>query len=185
MAVLQAARAYVLGLPIDSAHSWGLNRAIFYAAAKRGFKGGGGTSGSGSASSTSRGHSGSKGQKRVGVNDYFLGDEAAYRDDDSSSEQPVFVIGGKPQTEDNFQRQIESRFQETPFEDAWKEALDYVGKFDRSVLESGSRFYSDVYRPRRDELSGKWSRAKPIREPGSGKQLSSTGAGKMSRKTRG
>jgi len=38
MAVLQAARANVLGLPEDSAYSWGLDRAIFYAAAKRGFK---------------------------------------------------------------------------------------------------------------------------------------------------
>ena len=38
MAVLQAARALVLGLPESQAKSWGLNRAIFYAAAKRGFK---------------------------------------------------------------------------------------------------------------------------------------------------
>ncbi len=38
MALLQAARAFVLGLPIESAKSFGLNRAIFYAAAKRGFK---------------------------------------------------------------------------------------------------------------------------------------------------
>lgn len=41
MATLQAARAFVLGMAIDSARSFGLNRAIFYAAAKRGFKGGG------------------------------------------------------------------------------------------------------------------------------------------------
>src|SRR5579875_2525433 len=39
MSILQAARAEALGLPHDSALSWGLNRAIFYAAAKRGFKG--------------------------------------------------------------------------------------------------------------------------------------------------
>lgn len=32
----------MLGLPIASAKSWGLNRAIYYAAAKRGFKGSGG-----------------------------------------------------------------------------------------------------------------------------------------------
>ena len=38
MAVLQAARALCLGLSEDSSKSWGLNRAIFYAAAKRGFK---------------------------------------------------------------------------------------------------------------------------------------------------
>lgn len=38
MATLQAARAYVLGKPIETAKSFGLNRAIFYAAAKKGFK---------------------------------------------------------------------------------------------------------------------------------------------------
>ncbi len=39
MALLQAARAHVLGYPLDEAKSFGLNRAIFYAAAKKGFKG--------------------------------------------------------------------------------------------------------------------------------------------------
>jgi hypothetical protein len=38
MATLQAARAYVLGYSLEEAKSFGLNRAIFYAAAKRGFK---------------------------------------------------------------------------------------------------------------------------------------------------
>src|SRR6266516_4110898 len=43
MALLQAARATALGYPLDEAESFGLNRAIFYAAAKRGFKGGTGS----------------------------------------------------------------------------------------------------------------------------------------------
>ena len=38
MATLQAARAYILGKSLNSAKSFGLNRAIFYAAAKKGFK---------------------------------------------------------------------------------------------------------------------------------------------------
>ena len=38
MAILQAARAMELGFSETRAKSWGLNRAIFYAAAKRGFK---------------------------------------------------------------------------------------------------------------------------------------------------
>jgi len=42
MATLQAARAHLLGLKLEEAYSWGLNKAIFYAAAKRGFKGGSG-----------------------------------------------------------------------------------------------------------------------------------------------
>ena len=40
MATLQAGRAKAVGLTTDEAKSFGLNRAIFYAAAKRGFKGG-------------------------------------------------------------------------------------------------------------------------------------------------
>src|SRR5258706_16187553 len=40
MALLQAARAKALGYSLDEAQSFGLNRAIFYAAAKRGFRGG-------------------------------------------------------------------------------------------------------------------------------------------------
>jgi len=37
MATLQAARAFLLGLILELAKSWGLNRVIFCAAAKRGF----------------------------------------------------------------------------------------------------------------------------------------------------
>ncbi len=66
MSLLQAARAYVLGLPLESAHSWGLNRAIFIAAAKRGFKGGGG----------GRGTASGVGSKRAAT--YFLGDDMAF-----------------------------------------------------------------------------------------------------------
>ncbi len=40
MALLQAARATALGYRPDEAESFGLNRANFYATAKRGFKGG-------------------------------------------------------------------------------------------------------------------------------------------------
>src|SRR3989442_12894480 len=40
MAPLQAARAKTLGLPTASAKSWGLKRAIYYAAANRGSQGG-------------------------------------------------------------------------------------------------------------------------------------------------
>ncbi len=37
MATLQAARAFLLGLLLELAKSWGLNRVIFCAAVKRGF----------------------------------------------------------------------------------------------------------------------------------------------------
>jgi len=65
MATLQAARAKALGLPVASAKSWGLNRAIYYAAAKRGFKGGKGPA---------------KPKKyTASFGEFYLGDDKAYQ----------------------------------------------------------------------------------------------------------
>jgi len=72
MATLQAARAHVLGLPLESAYSWGLNRSIFYAAAKRGFAGGAATSAGGKSGSSSR-----DGPSDV----YYLGEDMAFKSD--------------------------------------------------------------------------------------------------------
>lgn len=142
MSLLQAARAYVLGLPLESAHSWGLNRAIFIAAAKRGFKGGsGGGSGSGKGSSKKD-------------NTYFLGDDMAFKTEKGGV--LLFTIGGEVQTDADFERQVKARFGKQ-YGRAWKEALAYVKKFDKEVLLSGSEFFSRVYRPVRDEWSERWS----------------------------
>ncbi len=151
MAVLQAARARTLGLPLESAHSWGLNRAIFYAAAKRGFRG----------KQAPSGHVSDKihpahAKSEAKVGEYHLGDELAFKDAGSSKTSPIFSIGGEPQTEEDFQRQVEARFQGR-FGEAWEEALDYLKHFDRATLESQSRFFSDVYRPKRDEFASKWT----------------------------
>jgi hypothetical protein len=43
------------------------------------------------------------------------------------------------------------------FKDAWEDALDYVRHFPRETLESQGGFYSDVYRPKRDEFAAKWT----------------------------
>jgi hypothetical protein len=142
MAILQAARAYELGLPLETAHSWGLNRAIFIAAAKRGFKEGTGSSGT---------------QGRRGCSStYLLGDDMAFKDEKGGKLR--FSIGGKVQTEEDFDRQVKSRFGDA-FPLAWKEALAYVKGFDREVLLSTERFFQDVYRPVRDKLAESWSRA--------------------------
>jgi len=144
MATLQAARAYVLGLPLESAQSWGLNRSIFYAAAKRGFKGGPGVEGKGTkARGTSK-----------GAGTYFLGDEMAFKDEKGGVLR--FTIGGKVQTKEDFEKQIKARFSGS-FPQAWKEALSYVKGFPRNVLLSGEGFFNDVYRPKRDELAEKWT----------------------------
>ena len=146
MAVLQAARAEALGLPHESAVSWGLNRAIFYAAAKRGFK-----QAPSSASEEPGGPTAA-----VPPDVYRLGQDEAYVD--PKAKPLTFTIGGENQTPENFRRQVESRFgSKENFSKAWGEATRFVGSVDRAVLDSGERFYSEVYKPRRDELSDTWT----------------------------
>ncbi len=146
MATLQAARARSLGLSRDSSFSWGLNRAIFYAAAKRGF--------SQSAASVDGDSAGlTKSPLRES---YRLGDEEAYRD--PKANELTFIIGDEDQTAELFERQVISRFGTTEnFLIAWDEAMRIVATHDRATLESQRRFYDDVYRPRRDDLSDSWT----------------------------
>lgn len=145
MAMLQAARARLLGLAEASAFSWGLNRSIFYAAAKKGFRA---AAGSGRAAGTGE----AEGTREL----YTLGDEQAYRD--LTNPTLYFTIGGETQTEKEFEHQIASRFGgPAQFRKAWKEALDIVGGEEKALLESGRGFYREVYRPRRDALAEKWT----------------------------
>jgi len=146
MAVLQAARAETLGLPRDAAFSWGLNRAIFYAAAKRGFRGG----------EPSEGGGPKEAAERPAREVYRLGNDEAYRD--PSSKQLLFTIGDQEQTVAEFERSVIARFgTKENFRAAWEEALRIVSGFDRPTLESREQFYAEVYRPRRDELSDAWT----------------------------
>lgn len=149
MTLLQAARAYVLGLPIESAYSWGLNRAIFIAAAKRGFKGGAGAEKGGS-----KGGGTSKDS-----NAYFLGDDMAYKT--VRKGVLLFTIGGKVQTKEEFGKRVKSRFGDN-FSTAWEEALAYVKGFDKEILLSADEFFRTVYRPVRDELAEKWTEASKV-----------------------
>lgn len=147
---MQAARAYSLGLPLESAYSWGLNRAIFIAAAKRGFKGG------------ARGEKGGVAGKKAskGGEVYKLGDDMAFKT--RRKGVLLFTIGGEVQTMEGFDRQVKARFGGA-FEAAWREALGYVGAFDKQTLLSADEFFGDVYRPRRDELAEKWTAASMVK----------------------
>jgi len=155
MATLQAARARVLGYSLDEAKSFGLNRAIFYAAAKRGFK------------------AVRVGPPKISLSKELLklpkkkiekieksfsiekiGDEMAYCVEIDGKK--VFTIGNELQTPEKFKKQVESRFGRN-FEKAWKEALEIVKSYDKGVLLSQRYFYEVVYKPRRDELAKKWS----------------------------
>lgn len=151
MAVLQAARAYELGLSLDAAKSWGLNRAIFYALAKRGYlhrhkaavKG---------MSELDRARKRKQGRGLF----YEVGGEKAYRYPDSQALR--FMMGGKPQTPEQFKRQIERRFDN--FEAVWTDALRIVRETDDWNLTRQSRFYANVYKPQRDELAARWSQGR-------------------------
>ena len=146
MATLQAARARRLGLSEDSAYSWGLNRAIFFAAAKRGFRGAGAVKPA-------------EGAPRVAEPEkdlYSLGNDQAYRD--PSAPGLLFTIGGETQTPEAFQKQVAGRFGDAQnFQQAWKEAMGIVGEFSEETLRSGRGFYSEVYKPRRDALVARWT----------------------------
>lgn len=146
MATLQAARGKELGLSAALARSWGLNRAIFYAAAKRGFK-------ERKVPSRRREEVDRKPIEKA-RDAYFLGDEMAYAS--KKGEGFYFTIGGELQTDSEFKRQIERRFGNA-FSETWKESLDIVQEYPREVLLSQSRFFREVYRPRRDELASKWT----------------------------
>lgn len=147
MATLQAARAFVLGLPLELSLSWGLNRAIFYAAAKRGFR---------RERALRRSRAAVLERPVLEEKDvFFLGDEMAYKTE--AEGRTYFIVGDKPQTAEDFRRQIEARFLGR-FDVAWREAVELVRSFDRETLLSQRRFYERVYRPRRDELSKKWTR---------------------------
>ena len=149
MAILQAARAYRLGLNIEEAKSFGLNRAIFYAAAKYGFG-----SKRGSKYGKSRSGGARKKIKPEKYSIYQLGDETAYVITKEGKRQ--FVMGNQVQTIDKFNSQIRSRFG-NKFEKAWQEAIAIISKYDEGTLLSQRYFYEAVYKPRRDELAKKWT----------------------------
>jgi hypothetical protein len=156
MATLQAARAYVLGMPIATAKSFGIQRAIFYAAAKRGFSG--------------RGRRGKPDDlvfknKKVSLKEIdkiqksfavtTVGDEPVYSVEINGKK--YFVIGNEIKTNADFKKQVERRFG-SAFKDAWKEAVTICKHYDRGVLLSQRYFYSTVYKTRRDELAEKWTK---------------------------
>jgi hypothetical protein len=151
MALLQAARAKALGYPLDEAESFGLNRAIFYAAAKRGFKGGASTKHQGS-QHTLKDAPGKSVTKTIQQD--ALGDEIAYYVEMDGKKR--YVMGNEILEPDDFSRQVAERFGQA-FPQAWEQALQIVEQTDRATLESRRTFYEEVYKPRRDELAKAWS----------------------------
>jgi hypothetical protein len=148
MATLQAARAVALGLTLDEAKSWGLNRALFYAAAKNAW-----------ANAKAIGarypvipEFEEARQQRAPV--YVLGGEKAFRARDYR-QGLRFKFGDRVQTPEEFDRKIIARFPD--WERAWGEALQIIDSADRRDLDIQHRFFDRVYKPRRDTLARRWS----------------------------
>ena len=135
MGLLQAARYYVLKGDLALAKSFGLNRAIFYAWAKR--------RGVTARRATTRARLVEAAERKAEVEER-LGDEVAFRIPGG-----WFTIGGQTQRPIDFDRQIAARFGKN-FDIFWKAAVEYVKSFPRNVLESQREFYEKVYLPARD-----------------------------------
>ncbi|UNQ74360.1 hypothetical protein [Infirmifilum sp. NZ] len=140
MALLQAARYFLLTGDREKAFSFGLNRAIFYAWAKR--------RGVPVAASRERVSRGAEVTREGGRGVVYVGDEQAFVSDNG-----WFTMGGEEQRPEDFEREVARRIEAVmPFEEAWKLALDYVSSFDRRVLLSQREFYEKVYLPVRDSF---------------------------------
>ncbi|MEM1631741.1 MAG: hypothetical protein QXX83_06390 [Thermofilum sp.] len=139
MALLQAARYYILTGDKERAFSFGLNRAIFYAWAKR----------RGVPAAASRPRAAGAGAEVEGERSIvYVGDEQAY-----VSPNGWFVMGGVEQRPEDFEREVARKIEEeVSFEEAWRLALEYVGSFDKRVLLSQRDFYEKVYLPVRDSF---------------------------------
>lgn len=154
-AVLQAARAQRLGLDLDSAKSWGLNRAIFYEAVKKGYIGRGkrkalkGGAFSGTDTQKKRQNFGQL---------HSLGNEKAYAVETQDGGLR-FVIGGQAQSPNAFDKQIGRRFPDWKM--VWSEALELMDQAGPGVLKSASRFHAQVYKRWRDLLRVRWPQGKP------------------------
>ena len=142
MALLQAARYYILTGEEEKAKSFGLNRAIFYAWAKR------------------RGVARPPPRRKVaamreiarermeGRTLVYIGNEGAYM-----SEEGWFIIGEEVQLPKDYDRQVASKIDPVlPYERAWRSALEYLRGFPRSDLLDQNKFFKEIYRPVRDSF---------------------------------
>ena len=154
MATLQAARAVALGLDLDAARSWGLNRAVFYAVAKRGFRGSSPASQKPPRSGAVREADERRGAEPRADEEYTLGGEKAFLAGDPHHGLR-FKFGDEEQTPRDFEWQVQRRFAD--WDTAWSEALETVKSANPEDLKSQHRFYEHVYKPSRDKLATRWS----------------------------
>ena len=145
MALLQAARYYLLTGDLERAKSWGLNRAIFYAWAKY----------YGPARRPRLAAEAKRYSTRAAT---VPGDELQWEEVGGEKAQVSprgwYVIGGVEQRPEDFDRHVARKFEEAgiSFQDAWQAALEYLKQFPRNILRDPQRFYKEVYEPVRDRF---------------------------------
>jgi hypothetical protein len=143
MALLQAARYYILTGDLEKAKSFGLNRAIFYAYLKY----------YGRFKAYHKRAIDSERSKGVEEKEIVRGptDILPVNDGAEISSRGYFMIGGKEQTPEDFDRQIVRKIEAVlPFDLAWEAALKYVARFPKHILVDPQKFYKHVYEPVRD-----------------------------------
>ena len=141
MAILQAARFYLLTGDMERAKSFGLNRAIFYAWAKHYGR-----------SYARRVPAGEERLKRGGRGraSSALGEEVYV------SDRGFFIIGGREQLPEDYDRNVASKVEGViPYEIAWEAALKYLSTLPKQVLSDPQKFYERAYEPVRDDFIGR------------------------------
>ena len=142
MGLLQAARYYLLMGDLEKAKSFGLNRAIFYAWAKRHAREAAFRRALKTRRTVSKKEATEK-EKAVQV-----GDEVAF-----VSTGGWFKIGEQEQRPEDYDRQIAQRIDGIiPYKEAWQAALEYLGGFDRETLLNQQKFFKQIYEPVRDKF---------------------------------
>lgn len=138
MGLLQAARYYLLTGDLEKAKSFGLNRAIFYAWAKK----------RGAVKPRTEALRPSYIKEGRGEKLVQIGDEGAY-----VSGRGWFMIGDTEQTPQDYDRQIAHHIASVAsYEEVWKAALNYLKAFPRVVLQDQQRFFNEAYKPVRDNF---------------------------------
>ena len=140
MALLQAARYYLLKGDLDKAKSFGLNRAIFYAWAKY--------------------H-----KPRYGVSKRTFMKQLLGMDNKKQPHEVIggelaflspngwFMIGDQEQRPEDYDKQVAEKINSIiDYETAWRAALEYLKRFPKITIEDQRKFYEKVYVPVRDSF---------------------------------
>jgi hypothetical protein len=140
MGLLQTARYYLITGNIEQAKSFGLNKAVFYAWAKRYAR-----------------ERLAQSRKEIRKSATYLtdkrikefGDEAAY-----FSPRGWFMIGDAEQTPSDYDRQITKRIEAAvSYEETWAIDIEYLKNFPMETLLAQNRFYKEVYSQVRDNFN--------------------------------